>query len=787
MNDIYGTDSNDVLSGTAVDDRFVPGFGLDTVDGGGGLDLIYENYSTTSTGDSRWRLTASNASGTSGVLGSTQSYYGYQVTFSNIESIDLRATGIFVIDGRLIAGPGTLNLVSTGAADRLELDLSALSVGVTFTVTGFDGAMSHGAFTGFESYFLTLTHMNDIVVGGDSQDVLGGQGGNDQLDGRGNSDSIYGHEGNDTIDGGGGNDLLFGGSGSDVMNGGDGSDFLHSSADLLAEGTVSRDVLNGGGGDDWLWAGYGDSEDGGGGTLDTITLDFHLAAAGQTINLAAAFSGGSSTIGTTTVTNVNRYYSIYATSGNDTIIIGEGGFHSGQTTSTDLQQGIRGLDGADNISGGAYRDLIHGGTGNDVIGGYGGDDELRGEEGNDTITGGSGDDSIFGGGGVDALYGEDGNDTLIADAGTDLLVGGAGNDYLQLAQGTTNGINNRAYGGAGKDYYDYVDVGDLIFENFGEGIDTVFAHVSLYLAANVENLIVSAGGIGTYGVGNSIANALSGNRRSNLLLGGGGDDTVNGEGGDDSLFGQDGADALFGGYGIDYLVGGIGDDVIAGDEEADALYGEAGDDTLIGGRDFVTDIMVAGEGNDILYGDSGLSDYDRMDGGNGNDLYYVDTGNDLTFEAVSGGIDTVIATIPGQNNGVYLYAHVENLVLAGSTAFGVGNELNNELTGNESTNWLLGGAGDDVINGKTGNDVLFGQTGADIFVFQRGTGGDVVGDFVIAQDKIEIVGIFASFDEMRGHFVQVGSDGAIDLGYGDTVVMTGVTMANLTASDFLIL
>ncbi|MES2492887.1 MAG: hypothetical protein V4579_06340 [Pseudomonadota bacterium] len=176
-----------------------------------------------------------------------------------------------------------------------------------------------------------------------------------------------------------------------------------------------------------------------------------------------------------------------------------------------------------------------------------------------------------------------------------------------------------------------------------------------------------------------------------------------------------------------------------------------------------------------------------MDGGNGNDSYYVDTGDDLTFEGLNGGIDTVVANIDGPNSGLYLYANVEDLLLSGMTTFGVGNQLDNRITGNLGVNLLLGGAGNDTLDGKENNDVLFGQAGNDTFVFERGTGGDVIGDFARGQDRIEIVGIYSSFSQMKTHFVQVGAIGAIDLGAGDIVVLHGITMSQLTASDFVLI
>jgi Ca2+-binding RTX toxin-like protein len=287
-------------------------------------------------------------------------------------------------------------------------------------------------------------------------------------------------------------------------------------------------------------------------------------------------------------------------------------------------------------------------------------------------------------------------------------------------------------GGSGDDTYHLLQAIDHISEGVGQGIDTVISAVDFYLPSEVENLTLADGTGDLYGVGNELANLLNGNEGGNLLIGWDGNDTVNGGAGNDNLFGVEGDDVLKGQDGIDYLVGGNGNDVLDGGDQADALYGEDGNDALWGGSDFVTDILVAGNGDDFLHGDSGQGDYDLMDGGAGNDTYFVDTPADLTFEAVGGGTDTVIANIVGA--GYYLYANVENLILQGATPYGVGNELDNVLTGSNQVNWLLGGAGADTLDGKAGNDVLFGEAGADTFVFEAGTGGDVIGDFQAGVD-----------------------------------------------------
>ncbi len=371
------------------------------------------------------------------------------------------------------------------------------------------------------------------------------------------------------------------------------------------------------------------------------------------------------------------------------------------------------------------------------------------------------------------LDGGGGDDTLNGNAGRDVLIGGTGADWMT--------------GGGGDDRYFVDSQGDVLIESADGGDDSVTASTGFYLYAQVEDLYLDAEAGNAFGVGTDGINHIFGNTGDNLLIGGGAFDLLSGGGGNDALFGQDDRDMLQGGVGIDYLVGGAGDDDLDGGEGSDAIYGEDGNDNMVGGLSFSTDILVGGEGNDFLNADSNQSDpdYDLIDGGAGDDTYWVDTGADLTFEAVDSGFDTVHADVPVAGAGVYLWPNMENLVLEGTTSFGVGNELANQLTGNAIGNFLLGGAGDDILNGKGGGDVLFGEAGADTFVFETGTGGDVIGDFTAGSDKIQLTGIFATFAEAQANFIQNGIVGAINLGNGDLVVLHNVTMSSLATTDFI--
>jgi Ca2+-binding RTX toxin-like protein len=447
---------------------------------------------------------------------------------------------------------------------------------------------------------------------------------------------------------------------------------------------------------------------------------------------------------------------------------------------------VFGMNGDDTITGSSFADTLSGGAGDDRLDGGGANDTAwyldapsgvtvtLAVQGTAQATGGAGNDTLVS---IENLTGSNFNDILTGNSGANVLVGAAGDDTLDGGTGS-----DRLYGGLGDDTFRVNVQGDLVFEFAGEGTDTVITTGNYYLYQEIENLTLASGAGNIFGVGNGLANTITGNEGDNLLLGGAGNDTVSSGTGADRLFGEGGDDTLHGDAGNDQLVGGAGNDTLAGGDGNDSLYGEDGNDILVGNAG--TDILIAGAGADVLDGRfGGAGEQDLMDGGAGDDLYHVDAADDLTFEAAGGGTDTVMADFAGGT--YYLYANVENLTLAGTTKDGVGNELDNVLTGNASANWLLGGAGDDTLNGEGGHDVLFGQDGADTFVFEHGAGGDVIGDFTVGVDKVSLAGIYSSFAEVQAHMVQNGTDSAIDLGQGDFVVFQHVAMNAFTAGDFL--
>ncbi|MFC5482460.1 calcium-binding protein, partial [Microvirga aerilata] len=300
------------------------------------------------------------------------------------------------------------------------------------------------------------------------------------------------------------------------------------------------------------------------------------------------------------------------------------------------------------------------------------------------------------------------------------VTGGAGNDTLT---GTAGG--DEMQGAAGNDVYVVNHSGDVVIENANEGSDTVLAHISETLSANIENLFLQ-GANPISGTGNELNNWIVGNAASNTLKG------------------LAGADVLDGGAGADSLDGGDGNDTYYVDDANDVIVEKAHNDAQgnsLGGVDTVhstvsyslaltTEVenlildgtanisatgnasqnsLTGNAGSNVLDGQGGA---DLMTGGAGSDSYVVNHTGDVVVEVAGGGTDTVYSTIA-----YTLGQFLENLFVQGTAITGTGNELANWISGNDLANKLSGGAGNDVLSGGVGNDTLDGGADTDTAVY----------------------------------------------------------------------
>ncbi len=181
----------------------------------------------------------------------------------------------------------------------------------------------------------------------------------------------------------------------------------------------------------------------------------------------------------------------------------------------------------------------------------------------------------------------------------------------------------------------------------------------------------------------------NGDKNDNIIWGNNSDNKINGMAGNDTLYGN---------AGNDEIKGGAGNDIIIANNLSDSAKEYLINTTGINLDNIDTSETIQ-KGFNSLYGDSGN---DIILGGNGADLIYGGSGNDFIW------------TSDGRN------------VAQG----GAGNDY---ILGGYNDDRLLGNAGNDTIYGLNGDDILFGDTGNDVLFAGRGddrietgTGTDIV-------------------------------------------------------------
>jgi hypothetical protein len=87
----------------------------------------------------------------------------------------------------------------------------------------------------------------------------------------------------------------------------------------------------------------------------------------------------------------------------------------------------------------------------------------------------------------------------------------------------------------------------------------------------------------------------------------------------------------------------------------------------------------------------------------------------------------------------------------------------------------------------SGDDTLTGSAGADEFVFSQPIGADVVHNFDVAADRIDLIGYngIASFADVQAHLGETADGSAvITLANGQSITLEGVSASSLSAANF---
>lgn len=825
MADIFGTEFNELLVGTAEDDILIGYSGYDTLDGGEGSDTYIVNAN-----DFQNRFVKfyqdSGTSGTDVILAAEAG-----VTIGIGSGFSYASSGIEVIDG--LSGS-----IVSGDNDRQVWDFTNVEIKGVDVLYGMGG---HDEIRG--------SNGDDGIDGGQGHDVLFGGLGNDTISGGTEHDQLYGGEGDDVLNGNAGYDYLDGGEGSDVyVVGLDNGDFVDEYNDTGTSGTDEIRALEAGtviG----LMSGFGPnsgieliSADGHsdvtiGGTNDAEVWDFSNTNLSGVVQINA-LDGHDKVIGN------DQYNRIDAGDGNDYVDAGGG---------NDV---LFGGNGFDILLGGSGRDYMLGGAGNDFLdGGEDGDvylyfsvandgfdeiidtgtsgrdiilaaddsvelglgmsfslengieiisrgrnsnltiqgsdegnnwnfdgvllygvesinsgdgmDIVRGNDRADVINGEAGHDQIYGGGRGDILSGGDDSDFLFGEEGADFLYGDAGNDIL-----TGGADNDTLTGGAGYDIFVFgPDSGRDVIKDFNVNDDLI--DLTAY-NTDVSDVRFSQNSQGiTLFIGSSIV-FIENVFRDDMTL----DnfifvdpDTISDED-DMEIQGSQGDDVLEGGSGDDTIKAANGDDTVYGNDGDDVIYGEDGDDALHGGEGH--DELVGSDGNDSLFGENGD---DMLDGGSGNDQLDGGEGNDTLLG--SNGKDTLIGgagddrldggtgndTLEGGDGDDYLYGFKGNDILNG----GAGNDT------------LIGYNGKDVLTGGEGNDSLIGGWGKDTFVFGENSGNDTIQDYEDGRDILEFRDLVDDFSDL---IITQDGDNTVITSANGTVTLLDTDSSLLDASDF---
>ncbi len=256
----------------------------------------------------------------------------------------------------------------------------------------FSGDATGDQLNGIENLY--GSSFSDTLSGDAGRNIIGGEGGADLIDGRDGDDALSGEAGDDILSGRNGNDRLVGGDGADNLSGGAGNDSVDGGAgNDTSFGEAGNDSFHGGAGTDTLDGGDDNDFLEGGADADTLTggagidtASYASSAAGVTVVLGGASSGGDA---------------------------------QGDTL-TGIEQ-VMGSGFADTLTGDAGANTLWGLAGNDVLTGAGGADVLKGGAGADTFR-----------------YVATGDSTL-ATAGRDTITDFAAGDKIDLSAIDANG------------------------------------------------------------------------------------------------------------------------------------------------------------------------------------------------------------------------------------------------------------------------------------------------------------------------------------------------------------
>jgi Ca2+-binding RTX toxin-like protein len=112
---------------------------------------------------------------------------------------------------------------------------------------------------------------------------------------------------------------------------------------------------------------------------------------------------------------------------------------------------------------------------------------------------------------------------------------------------------------------------------------------------------------------------------------------------------------------------------------------------------------------------------------------------------------------------------------------------NDDIFGGKGNDKIYAGAGNDIVNSGAGADSLWGEAGRDVFVFDKLSGKDIVKDFDVKVDTIDLSDYgFGSWKDIKKIATNTSHGVVLKLdNTGDTVELAGIKIAQLSDKNFV--
>ncbi|UJP04803.1 MAG: hypothetical protein LZF61_08045, partial [Nitrosomonas sp.] len=692
---LNGADGNDTLLGGSGNDNLNGVNGNDILEGGDGVDIL------------------------SGGAGNDTYLFGKGDGQDIISSYyDTAAGKLNVLQFKSGVAPAEIVVTRSGWDLVLSIAGTADKVIVGYFFYADDPANTYNEVQQVQfadgTTWDVMTLKDKVLAGTAAADNISGTAAADVITGQGGADTLYGYNGNDTLSGGADNDNLNGNVGADALDGGTGND-----------------TLSGGEGNDTYLFGKGDGQ-------DIISTDYDTAAGKLNVlqfrsgvvpaEIVVTRSGWDlvlSIMGTADKVTASHFF--YSDDpANAYNAIQQVQFADGTTwdIATIKTLAITGNDTAQTLTGYTGADTINALGGNDTAYGQGGGDILDGGVGADSVYGGDGNDEVRGGAGSDVIYGDAGADTLDGGTGNDMLIGGMGSDTYLFGKGDGQDIIS---------LYNDTAAGKLNVLQFKSGV----APAEIMVTRSGWDLVLSIAGtadkviVGYFFYTDDPANTYNEIQqvqfadgttwdmaalKDKVLAGTAAADNISGTSVADVINGYGGADTLYGRDGNDTLNGGADNDSLNGDAGADTLDGGTGNDTLTGGTGNDIYLFGKGDGQDIInsYNDTAAGKLNVLQFKPGvapAEIVVTRSGSSLVLSIVGTTDKVTVSAFFYTDDPVNAYNEIQQVQFADGTTWDVTTLKDKVLVGTAAADNISGTSVADVINGYGGADTLYGRDG----------------------------------------------------------------------------